>query len=176
MAVTANGTPYVESSDLVANYPGVSLALAEHIDDLQKILQVVQASTSTETVIASAAYTDTTLAGTITPSTATSKILILLAQPSAAYRGAANIFTSLQLLRDATVIVALGDSIGQQSTGVSSVQFSAISPMTYLDSPNTTSAITYKTQGKVNSTSNGGQATFQQSGIPSYMILIEVAA
>jgi hypothetical protein len=34
MATTAGGTPYVESSDLVANYPAVSLALAEHIDDV----------------------------------------------------------------------------------------------------------------------------------------------
>lgn len=32
MATTAGGTPYVESSDLVANYPAVSLALAEKID------------------------------------------------------------------------------------------------------------------------------------------------
>jgi hypothetical protein len=32
MAVTAGGTPYVESSDLVANYPAVSLAVADKID------------------------------------------------------------------------------------------------------------------------------------------------
>jgi hypothetical protein len=34
MALTPGGTPYVESSDLVANYPATSLALAEHIDDV----------------------------------------------------------------------------------------------------------------------------------------------
>jgi len=39
MAVTAGGTPYVESSDLVANYPGASLALANRVD------QVMQAPT-----------------------------------------------------------------------------------------------------------------------------------
>lgn len=32
MATTAGGTPYVESSDLVADYPTTSLSLAEHID------------------------------------------------------------------------------------------------------------------------------------------------
>jgi len=32
MAVTPGGTPYVESSDLVANYPAASLALANHVD------------------------------------------------------------------------------------------------------------------------------------------------
>jgi len=39
MAVTAGGSPYVESSDLVANYPGASLALANRVD------QVMQAPT-----------------------------------------------------------------------------------------------------------------------------------
>jgi len=34
MATTAAGTPYVEASDLVAGYPAVSLALANHIDTL----------------------------------------------------------------------------------------------------------------------------------------------
>lgn len=32
MAVTPGGSPYVESSDLVANYPAVSLAVAQKID------------------------------------------------------------------------------------------------------------------------------------------------
>ena len=32
MAVTAGGTPYVESSDLVASYPATSLALANQVD------------------------------------------------------------------------------------------------------------------------------------------------
>ena len=41
MATTAGGTPYVESSDLVANYPAVSLALAEHIDELPSGLSLV---------------------------------------------------------------------------------------------------------------------------------------
>jgi hypothetical protein len=34
MATTASGTPYVESSDLVANYPAVSEALAERVDEV----------------------------------------------------------------------------------------------------------------------------------------------
>ena len=32
MATTAVGNPYIESSDLVANYPGVSLTLANRMD------------------------------------------------------------------------------------------------------------------------------------------------
>ena len=40
MATTAAGTPYVESSDLVANYPGVSLALANHIDTVGGLVNV----------------------------------------------------------------------------------------------------------------------------------------
>jgi hypothetical protein len=32
MALTLPGSPYVESSDLVANYPAVSESLAERVD------------------------------------------------------------------------------------------------------------------------------------------------
>jgi len=51
MAVTAKGTPYVESSDLVANYPGVSLALANHIDSRVGLVLVANSTFSTAGVI-----------------------------------------------------------------------------------------------------------------------------
>jgi hypothetical protein len=63
-----------------------------------------------------------------------------------------------------------------QPSGATSVQISLINPMLYLDSPNTTSATTYKTQGKVNTTANSGAVVFQHGNQPSYIVLIEVAA
>ena len=79
MATTANGTPYVESSDLVANYPAVSLALAEHIDDLPStILQVVRATDTTNRTTTSSSYVDVTgMTVTITPNSDTSNVMIL---------------------------------------------------------------------------------------------------
>jgi hypothetical protein len=78
MAVTAKGTPYVESSDLVANYPGVSLALANHIDTIGKVLQVVRATDATNRTTTSTSYVDVTgMSVTITPQQSTSAIIIM---------------------------------------------------------------------------------------------------
>ena len=79
MATTAKGTPYVESSDLVANYPAVSLALAEHIDDFGgKVLQVVRATDATFTTTTSTSFVDATgMTVTITPQRSTSAIIII---------------------------------------------------------------------------------------------------
>jgi len=79
MATTAKGTPYVESSDLVADYPTVSLALAEHIDDFGgKVLQVVRATDTTDRTTTSGSYTDVTgMSVTITPKKNDSAVIIL---------------------------------------------------------------------------------------------------
>jgi len=80
MATTAAGTPYVEAADLVAGYPAVSLALANHIDGLDggKVLQVVSVTKVDAFTTTSASFVDVTgLTVSITPSATSSKILIL---------------------------------------------------------------------------------------------------
>jgi len=60
MAVTAAGTPYVESSDLVANYPGVSLSLANRVDQvMQAPTQNAQTGTTYTAVLLDAGKTVT---------------------------------------------------------------------------------------------------------------------
>jgi len=60
MAVTAAGTPYVESSDLVANYPGDSLALANRVDQvMQAPTQNAQTGTAYTAVLLDAGKTVT---------------------------------------------------------------------------------------------------------------------
>jgi len=79
MAVTAAGTPYVESSDNVADYPGVSLALANHIDglDIGKVLQVVSETKTDTFSTSSSSFVDLTgLTATLTPVSTSSKVLI----------------------------------------------------------------------------------------------------
>jgi len=80
MAVTAAGTPYVESSDNVADYPGVSLALANHIDDTSdKVLQVVSATKTDTFSTSSTSFVDVTgLTANITPSSTSSKIMVFV--------------------------------------------------------------------------------------------------
>jgi hypothetical protein len=151
MATTPGGTPYVESSDLVADYPTVSLALAEHIDDLPKtivqIVDVIKVDTFTTT---STSLVDVTgLAATITPTSATNKILVMVSVAM----GNASLGASVgAILRDSTVVGG-GTAAGSRPSRsffhrLADNTPDNISPkaFTFIDSPATTSATTYKIQ------------------------------
>jgi hypothetical protein len=146
-----------------------------------KVLQVVQATYSTATTIASTSMTDTGLTATITPSSATSKVLILLAQQVSGSRSAASAGIAVQILRTSTVIRNLSGVGGFETLqgafgGATTAGIAGIINASYLDSPATTSAITYKTQGRVQNTSNSGTSIFQENSIDSTMILMEIGA
>ena len=116
MATTAKGTPYVESSDLVANYPAVSLALAEHIDDFGgKVLQVVRATDVTTRSTTSTSFVDITgLSVTITPQKSTSTILIIgTISGTALFNSGTQCYGFLQIT----------DSANNAQSGAESVEF-----------------------------------------------------
>ena len=176
MATTAAGTPYVESSDLVANYPGVSLALADHIDGLDggKVLQVVYASTSTNVTTTSASFVDTGLSASITPSATTSKVIILVTQQFLVNRTGTTALGRLQIVRNSTSIIqGQAEQFGIYKSVSSDLGIRGIVAMNYQDSPSTTSATTYKTQFY-----SDGAATLitQYASNPSTIILMEIAA
>jgi hypothetical protein len=147
-----------------------------------KLLQVVYASSTTQTSISSASYTDTGLSGSITPTLATSKILILVTQNFAMSYGAnSGAGAAVQLLRGATSVLDLDggsvDVVWFRSGLGNPNNVNALSlPVFYLDSPNTTSSTTYKTQGKLSTTSNSANITFQNDSVDSVMILMEIGA
>ena len=106
-------------------------------------MQVIQGTTTTQTTNATTTYADTTLSATITPSATNSKILVIVNQNGIlGTTGSAGV--KLRLLRGATSIVTFSGSVGY--TQASSTRNDTTSGVTYLDSPNTTSATTYKTQ------------------------------
>ena len=141
-----------------------------------KVLQVVQGTTTTSTTVASTTYADTTLTATITPTLATSKILVLFAQHAYAYRATDAVGLGIRLLRGATSIYDIGapQPISILAVGATGLDFETVVNGSYLDSPATTSATTYKTQGKVSSTANSGQSIFQQSSGISTITLLEI--
>lgn len=143
-----------------------------------KVLQVVSASTTTSTVIASTSMTDTTITATITPTSATSKILVIFSASTRAYRSANNAEGQAQLLRGATKIIDMNTEsfFGGQFTGATSADFKGQMTNHYLDSPATTSATTYKLQGSMNSTSNSAAITFQYNSSQSTITLMEIGA
>jgi hypothetical protein len=51
-----------------------------------------------------------------------------------------------------------------------------LAPVMYLDSPSTTSATTYKIQGRVEITSSSGTSTWQHASTPSTITLLEIGA
>jgi hypothetical protein len=138
------------------------------------VLQVVNASYGTEVAFTSTSYSDTGLTASITPTKASSKILVLVCQTGCA-KDSGNTRLGLQLLRGATVIVTnieksaaySADSGGNFVGGVSTC---------YLDSPATTSSTTYKTQGNSFSAPGNGSSRTQQDNVVSTITLMEIAA
>lgn len=146
-----------------------------------KVLQVVQATTTTDVAIASTTMTDTNLSCSITPSSATSKVLVMVYQ--SLYLARLDEFNAfgLNILRGSTIALNTGNGNLSQGyrTGKPADNNNAfrldISPV-YLDSPATTSATTYKTQAAVFSTSNSASVTAQADNETSVMILMEIGA
>lgn len=143
-----------------------------------KVLQVVQATSSTSTSVTSTTFTDTTLSASITPSATTSKILILVSQNTQIYRSLANAFGKIRIMRDSTSVFDMTASndraFGWENTFNSYNEHWWTIAMNYLDSPVSTSAITYKTQGAVNT--SGPTVTFQNSSAKSTITLMEIGA
>lgn len=134
-----------------------------------KVLQVVGGSTSTQTSSTTSTFVDTNLTATITPSASTSKIVVIVQQQGLYKTG--NTGMGLKLFRNGTEIIKFAESTGSTlSTATNQVAGAGVS---YLDSPATTSAITYKTQ--LNNIDSTGTVTVQY-GSTSTIILMEIGA
>lgn len=142
-----------------------------------KVLQVVQATYDTETTTTSSTYQDTGLTATITPSLATSKVLVLVSQHLQITRNGTSAEGSANLMRGATQILARSSNsfaIGGVSGDLLNRQYTST---TFLDSPATTSATTYKTQmSALSSATIKAQNTGSVSNTTSVIILMEIGA
>ena len=124
-----------------------------------KVLQVVFASYNVQASSTSATFADTGLTASITPSATTSKVLVIVSQNGTYKLSGADTSIGVKLLRGATDLLRIEDiALYVGGTGVSSV--GSISA-TYLDSPASTSALTYKTQ--FNNTQATGTVRVQAS-------------
>jgi ribosomal protein S5 len=135
-----------------------------------KVLQVVNATYNTEVASSSSTYADTGLTATITPSSATSKILVLISQNG--LRKDNDTSFNLKLFRGATEILLFGSGIS--GTGSAARNVIGTAGVNYLDSPSTTSATTYKTQFA--SVNNIASVRVQESSSASTITLLEIGA
>jgi hypothetical protein len=139
------------------------------------ILQVVGATTTTSTSTTSSSFVDTGLTASITPSSATSKILVIISQSFYIANntgGRDEAEGRLNLTRASTNIYEFGVQVGATSLG-NQKRMEASYAITILDSPSTTSSVTYKTQMRG---SGYEDAVAQRSSYRSAITLIEVKA
>ena len=112
-----------------------------------KVLQVVSATNSTYTTNSTSTYADTGLSVSITPSSASSKILVIATQNGGGKFTTTGSTIMVRLVRGSTEI---GMASGAYNGGSGSAAYNFIGSLSnvILDSPATTSATTYKTQFK----------------------------
>ena len=136
-----------------------------------RVLQVVSAATTTSTSTTSSSYVAVTnLTASITPSSATSKILILVNANiyNSASGGSENAMT---IYKDGADLTG-GNGFSDSYTGLTDLIAQA--PMMYLDSPATTSSKTYAVY--IKKTQGTGSVQVNLRGTTSTITLMEVAA
>lgn len=133
------------------------------------VRNVVVGTTSTPTTNATSAFADTTLTATITPSVATSTVLVLVFQNGVS-KDTGNTSVQLRLRRGTSTLQTFAGAAG----GTGSVATNNIGTVAtaYRDSPASIAALTYTTQ--LASSANVANATVQTNSETSAMVLIEV--
>jgi hypothetical protein len=174
MAITLSGDGSI--SGLTSGAGIAATALSGQVPDANapsgSILQIVNARDSNQFTMSTSTWTDfPNLTISITPISTSSKIL-LVANAQANYPSAGR-GASLRFTRNGTAINT--PSFGHETYfgGVVGIDAYVRTPMVYLDSPNTTSSITYKVQA---TTYNSGTVIFNySSGFSSDITAYEVA-
>ena len=136
-----------------------------------KVLQVVSATYATETDNSTTTYADTGLTATITPTSASSRILVMMSNTIGKNTQDASNALNLRIMRGATEILQ-SKQVNYSGTAIWVIAQYA---MSYVDSPATTSATTYKLQFRQFS-NNGPLIRAQADSGTSSVVLIEIGA
>jgi hypothetical protein len=167
LAVGANGTVLTADS---AETTGLKWATPAGGG---KVLQVVNVTNNTFAQNTTTTYADTGLTATITPTSASSKVLVLVTHDM----GKSNTVNgfNIKLLRGATNLLSPSAVENGIYMGTFFEMYSFFYPLNYLDSPATTSATTYKTQFAIRA---GGTGAVYYSGQGSFssITLMEIGA
>jgi hypothetical protein len=148
---------------------------------IKSIKQIVVQNYGTETNVSNTSYADTNITADITPASTANKVLVIASPNSDGY---VNVSTYrqffLRLLRDSTELMNKQIHIGADKNPTNDYVYGSIDgTMVYLDSPSSTSALTYKLQAKVSSTANNCNVRINgdnsAGGAESTLTLIEVS-
>jgi len=138
------------------------------------VIQVVNVTFATNTSTTSSTRSDTGLSATITPTSSTSKILCLVNMVGCGKNSGTGSgpYLAFWLMRSSTDIIKFEGEAGY-TANTNTSSFGACST-SFLDSPATTSATTYKVQ--FSNPANAGVAAFNNSSTVSTITLMEIAA
>ena len=153
------------------------------------VLQVVQTQLTTVQSFSTTSYTFTNVTGaavTITPSSASNKILVMYSCMAQTATPAPYYATYIRVTRNGTAVgvgAASGLPTGTYAFSTSG-QYGMCMSQTFLDSPATTSAVTYQLQVTGESSTNvvGGSYNAYPTGaspqpnVPTTIIVMEIAA
>jgi hypothetical protein len=139
------------------------------------VLQVVQGTYATATTTTSTSFVDSGLSASITPTSSSSKILVLISNVLYFSRNGGDAGARLQVVRASTNIISqAAGSFYAVGTAANTEQ--ATQPfLQILDSPATSSSVTYKLQFAASGVA-GISATIQYSNNSAYITLMEIAA
>jgi hypothetical protein len=137
-----------------------------------KVLQVIYSATTTAVSVATSGTPQATgISGTITPSATSSRILIMANQSY--YNYGANRGWSGAIYRNtSTQVFYQDDGNGNGSSNINA-EARGIVQIQYVDSPSSTSALTYTIAAR---TGSGNGVVYQGGSTPSNIILIEIGA
>ena len=159
------------AGDQLFTLPGTGGTL-DRLNRAGNILQVVNATYSTQASSSSLSYADTGLTASITPTSSTSKIIVFAVQNGVAKSsGNADNGVNLKLFRGSTEL-AYNNGATYTATAISNNAGTVA--FCILDSPSTTSSVTYKTQFA--NTVAAASAMVQVNFSVSSITLLEVAA
>lgn len=183
MPLILDGTTGIVANN-IADYAVSTAKLANSAVTIAKlgytgaVLQVVQTTTATGVTNSSTStWANTTLSASITPSSSSSKIMVMIMQEVQVWNSSNYATGMWQLLRGATVIYTPSSTdngnIFAYDYGGSGINVFRPTPIMWLDSPNTTSSTTYYTQIKKGT--NGGVLIGTNSNSPATITLMEIA-
>jgi hypothetical protein len=154
---------YLEDSDILSIYDGS--AWKTSLAPTGSILQVVTATTTTSTSTTSIAGANTALSVSITPKSASNKVLVLSDSSQVGHTNIAGA-SLLILKRDSTNL----DATATLYFGSNGSNLNVPMSLSILDSPNTTSAVTYRTNIATGGTANTATVSGRQN-----IVVMEVA-
>ena len=161
---------------LPATFTAGQVLTAAQMNDLRgafRVLQVVVGSYAVQTTSTTTAFADTGLTATITPTSASSKVLVIVQQGGCGkLTGNALSRMQIKLFRGASDLGAFADSVGFTNSSIDN--YIGTQGHIRLDEPATTSATTYKTTFA--NQFNGNGVIVQANTSISSIVLMEISA